>query len=64
MMCFNFAGGGLVMLMLQYVSGGKWGLLLRRPVEAMSRTLPLVGLMFLPIGFLMPHLYQWARFPP
>lgn len=63
MTCFNLAGGGLVMLMLQYVSGGKWGLLLRRPLEAMSRTLPLVALMFLPIGFLMGHLYQWARFP-
>src|ERR1700722_6987992 len=34
MTCFNFAGGGLVVLMLQYVSGGKWGLLLRRPPEA------------------------------
>ena len=63
MTCFNFAGGGLVMLMLQYVSGGKWGLLLRRPLEAMSRTLVLVALMFLPIGILMKHLYQWAAFP-
>ncbi len=36
------------MLMLQYVSGGKWGLLLRRPLEAMTRTLPLVALMLHP----------------
>ena len=65
MICFSFAGGGLVMLMLQYVSGGKWGLLLRRPLEAMSRTLPLVALYFLPILFpvLGKHLYQWVRFP-
>jgi hypothetical protein len=62
MTCFGFAGGGLVMLMLQYVSGGKWGLLLRRPLEAMTRTLPLVALMFVPIGLLMKHLYLWARF--
>ena len=52
MICFSFAGGGLVMLMLQYVSGGKWGLLLRRPLEAMTRTIWLVGLMFVPIIFL------------
>jgi hypothetical protein len=39
MTCFNFAGGGLAMLMLQYVSGGKWGLILRRPLEAMTRTM-------------------------
>ena len=63
MTCFGFAGGGLVMLMLQYVTGGKWGLLLRRPLEAMTRTLPLVALMFLPIGLLAKHLYLWARYP-
>jgi hypothetical protein len=63
MTCFNFAGGALVLLMLQYVSGGKWGLLLRRPLEAMTRTLPLVALMFVPIGVFMKHLYQWARYP-
>jgi len=63
MTCFTFAGGGLVVLMLQYVSGGKWGLLLRRPLEAMTRTLWVVGLMFVPIVLLWTHLYQWARYP-
>ncbi len=63
MTCFGFAGGGLAFLMLQYVSGGKWGLLIRRPLEAMTRTLPLVAIMFLPIGLLMKHLYQWALYP-
>jgi hypothetical protein len=63
MICFTFAGGGLAMLMLQYVSGGKWGLILRRPLEAMTRTIWLVGLMFVPIIFLWKHLYQWAAFP-
>jgi len=62
MTCFGFAGGGLVLLMLQYVSGGKWGLLLRRPLEAMTRTLPLVALMLVPVLFFMKHLYQWARY--
>jgi hypothetical protein len=65
MTCFNFAGGALAMLMLQYVTGGKWGLLLRRPLEAMTRTLLLVALMFVPI--LLPqiggYLYQWVRYP-
>jgi hypothetical protein len=63
MISFGFAGGGLCMLMLQYVSGGKWGLLLRRPLEAMSRTLWLVAAMLVPVLVLMKHLYQWAMFP-
>ncbi len=63
MTCFGFAGGSLAMLMLQYVSGGKWGLLLRRPLEAMTRTLGLVALMLVPILFFMKHLYQWALYP-
>ncbi len=60
---FGFAGGGLVLLMLQYVSGGKWGLLLRRPLEAMTRTLPLVVAMFIPLALLAKKLYLWAAFP-
>ena len=65
MTCFNLAAGGLCMLMLQYVTGGKWGLLLRRPLEAMSRTLPLVALMFIPmlIPKLGKHLYLWIAYP-
>ena len=49
--------------MVQYLSGGKWGLILRRPLEAMTRTIWLVALLMLPILFLMKHLYQWAAFP-
>jgi len=52
--------GGLALLMVQYCSGGKWGLLLRRPFEALSRTLPLVFVYWLGIAFSMKHLYQWA----
>jgi hypothetical protein len=65
MTCFNLAGGALVLLMLQYVSGGKWGLLLRRPLEAMTRTLPLVALMLIPIliPYFGKHLYQWVLYP-
>jgi hypothetical protein len=60
---FGFAGGGLLLLMLQYVTGGKWGLLLRRPLEAMSRTLPLIAIFFIPLVLLMKKMYLWAAFP-
>ena len=59
--CFGFALGGMALLMVQHVSGGKWGLLIRRPLEAMSRTLPLVFLMFLPVAIFVKRLYIWAR---
>ena len=62
MISFSLAGGGLAMLMLQYVSGGKWGMLLRRPLEAMSRTMWLVALLYIPVGIFAKYLYQWARF--
>ena len=61
MMTFGFAVGGLAMLMVQYCTGGKWGLLLRRPLEAMSRTLPLVFLFWIPVAFLQSHLFMWAN---
>jgi hypothetical protein len=60
MLTFGFAVGGLALLMVQYCSGGKWGLLLRRPLEAMSRTLPLVFVYWLVIAFSVRKLYLWA----
>jgi hypothetical protein len=60
MICWGLTVGGMAVLMVQYLSGGKWGLLIRRPVEAMSRTLPLTFLLFLPIGIFFKKLYLWA----
>jgi hypothetical protein len=60
MVTFGFAVGGLALLMVQYVSGGKWGLLLRRPLEAMSRTLPLVFAYWVVVAFSLKKLYLWA----
>jgi hypothetical protein len=62
MLTFGFAVGGLALLMVQYCSGGKWGLLLRRPLEAMSRTLPLVFVYWLVVAFSLKKLYLWAQF--
>ena len=60
MLTFGFCVGGLALLMLQYCTGGKWGLLLRRPLEAMSRTLPLVFAYWIVIAFSLRKLYLWA----
>jgi len=53
--------GSLAWLMLQYLTGGAWGVVIRRPCEAAARTLPLVALMFLPIAIGIPNLYPWSH---
>jgi len=62
MITLGFSIGGMALLMVQYLSGGKWGLLVRRPLEAMSRTLGLTFLYFIPIAAFAPQLYLWARY--
>ncbi len=63
MITLGFSIGGMALLMVQYLSGGKWGLLVRRPLEAMSRSLPVAFLYFLPIGIFVKQLYLWAMYP-
>ena len=63
--CFGLCLGGMALLMVQYLSGGKWGLIIRRPLEAMTRTWPIVVLMWMPVAILgasYGKLYIWARF--
>ena len=59
----GIAFGGLGILMLQYVTGGAWGVVIRRTVEACARTIPYVGLLFIPIGLGLFHLYGWTNHP-
>jgi hypothetical protein len=49
--------GSLGLLMLQHLTGGQWGIMIRRPLEAASRNVPLILVMFVPILFGMKHLY-------
>src|SRR5438552_504135 len=55
------AVGPLAWLMLQYVTGGAWGIVIRRPCEAAIRTIPLVAVLFLPIVIGIPNLYPWSH---
>jgi hypothetical protein len=60
-LCLGIALGGLVVVQLQYLTGGSWGLVLRRPLEAATRTLPLLTLLFVPLIFGLGDLYLWAQ---
>jgi hypothetical protein len=57
----GLAVGSIAVLMLQYLTGGAWGIAIRRELEAATRTLPLTAIAFLPIAFGMPYLYEWTH---
>lgn len=54
--------GSVGLLMLHHMVGGNWGVAIRRGLEASTRTLPLMILLFLPIAtFGLHHLYEWTH---
>ena len=54
----GLALGSLGLVMLQHLTSGHWGVIIRRPLESATRTLPLIAIFFLPIAlFGMKHLY-------
>src|SRR5436190_2157459 len=57
--------GSLGVLMLQYLTGGAWGVVIRRILEAGSRTLPIIILLFIPlaIGVGTKSVYEWTHLP-
>ena len=57
---WGMAQGSLALVMIHHLTGGAWGVVLRRILEAQMRTLPLVGLLFLPVGLGASHIYPWA----
>jgi len=55
--------GGLGVLLLQHLTGGAWGIVVRRIAEAASRTLPIIFVLFLPLMFGVTYLYEWTHLP-
>ncbi len=61
MFWLGIALGCLAIVMLHHLSGGRWGLVIRRMLEAGTRTLPLMALMFVPVAVGVGSLYTWAN---
>jgi hypothetical protein len=53
--------GSLGIVMMQYLTGGAWGVMTRRTLESATRTLPLLALLFIPVAIGIPHLYDWSH---
>src|SRR5438445_7958817 len=61
-MCWlGVALGSMAILMIRHLTGGGWGLVIRRTLGAAMRTLPLLALLFIPILLGMHRLYIWAQ---
>jgi hypothetical protein len=61
MWCLGATLGCLALGMVHQLSGGAWGVVIRRPIGAASRLLPVMTLLFLPIVLGMGHLYSWTH---
>ena len=52
--------GCMGVAMLHGLTGGAWGLAIRRVIEAGYQTLPLLALLFAPLWFNVGRIYEWA----
>jgi len=57
--------GSLGLLMIQHMTGGAWGMVVRRNCEAVARLFPLMALLFIPllVAVLRHKLYIWTQDP-
>ncbi len=56
-----YAMGCLAILQLHHMTGGRWGLPIRRILEAGTRTIPAMTVLFLPLLFGISRLYPWTQ---
>jgi hypothetical protein len=52
--------GSLALLMLQHMTGGGWGFVIRRTLEAATRLLPIMALLFIPVIVGAHSIYPWT----
>ncbi len=52
--------GSMAILMIRHLTGGGWGMVIRRILGAAMRTLPLFLILFIPLLFGLSKIYPWA----
>jgi len=52
--------GSMAILMIRHLTGGGWGMVIRRILGAAMRTLPLFLILFIPFLFGLSKIYPWA----
>ena len=53
--------GCMALLMVNHLAAGKWGLIIRRVLEAGAAQFPLMFVLFIPILLGMHHLFPWTE---
>src|SRR5947208_14256215 len=57
----GFPLGSMALLMLHHLAGGYWGFVIRRSLEAGTRTFWLMAVLFVPLLVGLFRLYAWAQ---
>ncbi|MFZ0957520.1 MAG: hypothetical protein WAN60_14325 [Candidatus Sulfotelmatobacter sp.] len=61
MLWLGVALGSMAILMIRHLTGGGWGMVIRRILGAAMRTVPLLALLFIPVILGIHKLYIWAQ---
>jgi hypothetical protein len=52
--------GSLAWVMLHHLTGAVWSVVIRRTMENLTRTLPWIAILFIPVALNLKELYPWA----
>lgn len=58
---FTICMGGLFWVLVHHAVDAEWSVVVRRQLENLASLLPILGLLFLPLVFVAPILWQWMR---
>ena len=61
MLALGIALGSMAIIMIRHLTGGGWGVVIRRIQGAAMRTLPLLAALFIPVILGIHKLYIWAQ---
>lgn len=58
---FSIAIGAALFTMIQHLTGSAWSVPVRRIMENIMMSLPVLGLLFIPVGLGVHSLYEWSH---
>lgn len=56
--------GGLFWILVHHAVDAEWSVVVRRQLENLASLLPVMGVLFIPLIFVAPHLWYWMKLSP